>query len=155
LSLLRWIAPAIPTGSRWYPVFQRYLGYVGGRVKGFGGDPGKITPSPTGGGVSGGVSGGAGGAAGGQEGERTESFVGKVSALEFDRFGDFRGFRLDTEDGERHFRATEPEIEHLGREAWAERTLIRVIVKHHESSRPSAIELLRLPHHEAWHRHHG
>jgi hypothetical protein len=154
LSLLRWIAPAIPTGSRWYPVFQRYLGYVGGRVKGFGGDPGKITPSPTGSGVSGGVSGGAGGAAGGQEGERTESFVGKVSALEFDRFGDFRGFRLDTEDGERHFRATEPQIEHLAREAWAERTLIRVIVKHHESSRPSAIELLRLPHHDAWHRHH-
>jgi sucrose-6-phosphate hydrolase SacC (GH32 family) len=48
LSWLRWIAQSIPIESRWYPIFQRYLDQVGGRVKGFGGDPNDISPSPDG-----------------------------------------------------------------------------------------------------------
>ena len=53
LSILRWIAQAIPGHSRWYPVWQRYLTQLGGRVTGLGGDPGQILPSPTGTGVPG------------------------------------------------------------------------------------------------------
>ena len=49
LAVLRWIADAVPVGNRWYPVLRRYLGFVGGRVTGLGGDPGSIEPSPTGG----------------------------------------------------------------------------------------------------------
>jgi hypothetical protein len=48
LSVLRWIAEAIPHDSRWYPVFVRYLDKVGDRVSGLGGDPDQITPSPDG-----------------------------------------------------------------------------------------------------------
>lgn len=48
LSVLRWIAEAIPADSRWYPVFVRYLDLMGGRVTGLGGDPDQISPSPDG-----------------------------------------------------------------------------------------------------------
>jgi hypothetical protein len=48
LSVLRWIAQTIPSDNRWYPVFGRYLEQVGDRVSGFGGDPDRIPPSPTG-----------------------------------------------------------------------------------------------------------
>ena len=49
LSVLRWIAQAIPHHSRWYLVFKRYLKVIAGRVTTFGGDPWHILPSPTGG----------------------------------------------------------------------------------------------------------
>ena len=39
LSIMLWIAEAIPADSRWYPVFQRYLQEIGWRVTVFGGDP--------------------------------------------------------------------------------------------------------------------
>src|SRR5439155_8331897 len=48
LSVLRWIAEAIPSDNRWYPVFVRYLGQVGDRVTGLGGDPDQIVASPDG-----------------------------------------------------------------------------------------------------------
>ena len=148
LSVLQWIASAIPTANRWYRIFERYLTYVGGRVSGFGGDPTVITPSPGGEGVPG---------RGpkdpfGHDDERRRSFTGKVSELLFDRFGDFTGFRLDTEDGERAFSARENEIEHLAQRAWAERILIRVVVERHAPRRPEAIVLLYLPRHH--HHHH-
>jgi hypothetical protein len=142
LSVLRWIAPAIPTGNRWYRIFQRYLEHVGGRVSGFGGDPGQITPSPTGDGVP--PKGGTGSPG---EDERHVSFTGKVIELLFDRYGDFTGFRLDTEDGVRAFHAREHQIEHLAQRAWAERILVRVAVERHAPTRPERIVLLYLPGH--------
>ena len=48
LSVLRWIGEFVPDGSRWNPVFTRYLEQIAGRVSTFGGDPGQIVPSPTG-----------------------------------------------------------------------------------------------------------
>ncbi|HEX8069456.1 MAG TPA: M14 family zinc carboxypeptidase [Pyrinomonadaceae bacterium] len=48
LSVLRWIALAIPQDNRWYPVFSRYLDQVGVRVRDLGGDPDEIAPSPDG-----------------------------------------------------------------------------------------------------------
>jgi hypothetical protein len=48
LSVLRWIAQAIPPDSRWHPVFTRYVELVGSRVWTFGGDPREIRPSPFG-----------------------------------------------------------------------------------------------------------
>ena len=46
-SVMRYIALGIAQHSRWYPVFQRYLQQIAGRVIGLGGDPGKMLPSPT------------------------------------------------------------------------------------------------------------
>ena len=45
---LLFIYNAIPQKNRWHPVFRRYLDQIAGRVRGFGGDPGTIEPSPTG-----------------------------------------------------------------------------------------------------------
>ena len=42
------IQESIPTTDRWYPVFDRYVTQIGQRVEGFGGNPGSISPSPTG-----------------------------------------------------------------------------------------------------------
>jgi hypothetical protein len=48
LSVLRWIQDAIPLHSRWYPVFDRYLDQVAGRVRDMGGDPDAVKADPNG-----------------------------------------------------------------------------------------------------------
>jgi hypothetical protein len=134
LSVLLWIGEAIPHHSRWYPVFRRYLELIKGRVKSFGGDPGQILPSSTG------------------DGrrkhpcheeheyeERRLAFTGKIAGLIFDRFGDFEGFLLDTEDGEREFFSREKEIEELVERAWRERLRITVWAECHQPCRPRTI----------------
>ena len=138
LSVLRWIAESIPKHNRWYPVFRRYLERIGGRVVVFGGDPTKVPPSPTGewkrrhrpheGPV--------------HEGRR--AFTGKIAGLIFDRFGDFEGFLLDTEDGDRNFFSREREIEALTERAWRERVRITVLTERDEPHRPLTI-IVRQP----------
>jgi hypothetical protein len=49
LAWLKWRVSVTPPGSRWRPILSRYLDQVSGRVSGFGGNPGAIQPSPTGG----------------------------------------------------------------------------------------------------------
>ncbi len=133
LSVLRWIAEFIPHHSRWFPVFHRYLTKIAGRVIAFGGDPTQILPSPTG--------------EGRRkhrrheehEGEERRGFTGKIAGLILDRFGDFEGFLLDTEDGERKFFTREKEIEELAERAWRERLRITVWAERDEPHRPSSI----------------
>jgi hypothetical protein len=48
LSVLKWVAQAIPVDNRWYPIFSRYLDQVGVRVESLGGDPDSIVGSPDG-----------------------------------------------------------------------------------------------------------
>lgn len=48
LSWLKWRISVTPHAHRWYPVLLRYAELVAGRVRGFGGDPAKIRPSPSG-----------------------------------------------------------------------------------------------------------
>jgi hypothetical protein len=131
LSVLRWIAQRMPIHDRWYLVFQRYLEQIAGRVKALGGDPTEILPSPTG------------------EGRRKHrcheereeriAFTGKIAGLIFDRFGDFEGFLLDTEDGERKFFSREKEVEELAERAWRERLRITVWAECDEPHRPLTI----------------
>jgi hypothetical protein len=137
LSVLKWIAESIPPTNRWYPVFQRYLGQIGGRVKVFGGDPTKILPSPT-----------------GQVGhkhhhrhherEKRMAFTGKIAGLIFDRFGDFDGFLLDTEECEREFFSREKDIEKLAERAWRERLRVTVWTECDSPHRPLSI-IVRQP----------
>jgi hypothetical protein len=116
---LRRVIGTIPLENRWYPVIQRYLSQVAGRVKAFGGE--------------------------GDGREERTRFEGKVAGICFDRFGDFKGFWLDTEDGKRSFRSREKAVEELVREAWAERIAIIVIVEREDSHEPLSIVLLRPP----------
>jgi hypothetical protein len=141
LSVLLWIGEAIPHNSRWSLVFQRYLEGIKGRVRDFGGDPGTIGPSPSGDGK-------------GQppphkppEGEERRAYTGKISALIFDRFGDFEGFILDTEDGERErkFFSRERDMAELAERVWRERLRLTVWVDKDEPHQPRTIIIHQPP----------
>jgi hypothetical protein len=49
LSVLRYIQRTLPTSSRWYSIFSRYLDQIAARVSALGGDPNAVKPSPDGG----------------------------------------------------------------------------------------------------------
>jgi hypothetical protein len=128
LAWLRWMELKMPKTRSWYPVLLRYIDQIAGRVRGFGGDPDTIAPSPIG-------TVGHPHPGGGHGGEREQQIwlTGKIAALIFDRFGDFEGFLLDTEDGERKVFSREPDMKRLAERAWAERLRITVVV---EEERP-------------------
>ena len=63
----------------------------------------------------------------------------------FDRFGDFEGFVLDTEDGLRDFSSREREVEMLVSRAWRQRIAILVVTERHSEHEPRSIVLLRTP----------
>ena len=48
-SVLRYVQETIPVGNRWFSIFQRYLGQIAARIRGLGGDPNAVKPSPDGG----------------------------------------------------------------------------------------------------------
>jgi len=48
-SVLRYIQESIPAGNRWFSIFQRYLNQIAARIRGLGGDPNAVKPSPDGG----------------------------------------------------------------------------------------------------------
>ena len=140
LAWLKWRLQVAPTTSRWYPVLQRYLSLIEGRVSGFGGNPGNIPPSPV------------GDVPGRQphppghpvHGDRRREFTGKVIGVGYNRFGDFDGFTLLTLDGHEHwFRGRESEMAELIESAWRERTLISVFVEPHETDWPASVVLRR------------
>jgi len=128
LSALRWIGQSIPSQSRWYPVFQRYLQTIANRVTAFGGDPAQISPSPTGDGTS-----------KPPRPRRHIEYTGKVAGLIFDHFGDFEGFLLETGHGEHEFFSREREIRELVERAWRERLRITVWVERDERRTPASI----------------
>jgi len=49
LSVMRYVQQALPASSRWYGIFVRYVDQIAARVRGFGGDPDQVQPSPDGG----------------------------------------------------------------------------------------------------------
>jgi hypothetical protein len=126
--------------NRWYPVLQRYISYISGRVSGLGGNPITVLPSPYGAPPIGPVGGGGGGGGGhhgphpphphppGSHHNHHEEHTGKVEGLIYDHFGDFDGFVLSTEHGhERRFRTRAAKIEKLVRLVWQEQTLVTVL----------------------------
>ena len=132
LAILKARLEGWPTASPWYPVLLRYVELIAGRLQGVGGDPAGIPPS---------LGGYRPGRLVCEPGERREAFTGKVASLVYDRFGDFCGFVLDTEDGAHHFAAREPEIERVVSRAWAERILTSVFVEKHAPHCPEEIVL--------------
>lgn len=147
LSVLLWILQSIPQENRWFLVFHRYVQQTADRVKAFGGDPRRIKPSPSGDGIEPGQpddndqdedEGEEG------QGEKRIALTGKVMGLTYDRFGDFEGFILDTEDGARTFISRETRIEELVQRAWTARTTVTVLAEHHDPHHPASI-ILRVP----------
>jgi len=128
LSVLRWIGGAIPVHNRWYPVFRRYLQQTAGRVSAFGGDPDTVAPSSTGDGGRG-------------RREQLLAFTGKIAGLRFDRYGDFEGFILDTEDGPHRFHSREPHVRDLAERAWRERLRLTVHAERQRPEHPSSVTI--------------
>lgn len=130
LAILKWRLENMAASNRWYPVLERLIRIIAGRVQSLGGNPSQIPPSLTGyhpAPVHG-------------AGAPHEEFTGKVIAIIYDRFGDFEGFRLLTEKGhEVSFRGREHEVESLVYRAWEERILITVRVHEHDRHWPAAI----------------
>ena len=122
--------------SPWHPVLLRYVDLIAARLQGIGGDPGAIPPS---------LGGYRAGRPVCEPAERREAFTGKVVSIAYDRFGDFCGFVLDTEDGPRRFAAREPGIERVVNRAWIERILTSVFVEKHAPHRPEEIVLHSAP----------
>jgi hypothetical protein len=128
LATLRALAIDMPTSKRWYPVLQRYVEYVIGRVEGFGGDPTKIRPSPVGWvpGLP-----------------KRDEFVGWIEALIFDHAGEFEGFVLETETGHRHeFFSRERGIREVAEHAQDRHRRVRVIAEEHHPDRIRRIMIL-------------
>ncbi len=144
LSIFRWIGEAMPKQRRWYPVFQRYLQLIAEKVSALGVDPTTIPPLPTGL-VSKPSQPQPHPGAGDRHHHGGVGCTGKVDGLIFDRFGDFDGFLLDTEGGERKFYSRQAEIKDLVKHAWRERLRITVWTEHHEPHRPVSIVVRQPP----------
>jgi hypothetical protein len=125
---LRRVIAAIPHENRWYPVIQRYLRQVNGKVTGLGGGEGEGGPAP-----------------GRERREEHRRFEGKIVGICYDRFGDFEGFWLRTEEGLRQFSTRERGMESVAHEAWRERIAVMVITEEHQPHEPVSIVFLRAP----------
>lgn len=141
LSLLRWIQGAVRQDSRWFLVFNQYVDQIAGRVADLGGDPDRVHADPNGDwnhkihprghGVH-------------DDDDRREQrvrFTGKIASLEYDRYGDYQAFLLDTEDGPRRFEGREHEWELLVRRAWRDRVTVTLEAERHDPDRPLRISL--------------
>ncbi len=148
LSLMKWRLSNMSPANRWVPVLKRYIGFIEGRLQGIGVDPNSIKPSPYG------ASGppkriGSGGSHRGDDGcghDHDHEATGKVNGVIYDRFGDFEGFCLLSEEGcERRYWSREHEIEELIRYAWVARVVITVFSWVHEQEVPIKIILRHAP----------
>lgn len=152
LSFFRWIQETIPATSRWYPVFQRYIAQLAGRVNALGGNASTIPPTETGlwpglPGFGKGTGTGHGTGKGpGHEPHDCSSWTGKVHGIVYDHFGDFQAFVLETFEGERRrFDSIEPSVLKLAHRAWAYRILITVLAHHDRPERPLEVTLHGAP----------
>jgi hypothetical protein len=131
LSIMKWVSQAIPGTSRWFPIMQRYLGQIAGRVIDMGGNPAQIPATGTG--IWKKL----------PQPRPERRLVGKIERLIYDRFGDFEAFTLETMSGEiRRFESREPHVAELARRAWQERWRVLVEVERHHEHRPISISLL-------------
>jgi hypothetical protein len=114
LAVLKWRQEHMSPAYRWYPVLQRFVAYVSGRVQGFGGDPASIKPSLQG--------------VPAKTKRPPKALVeGKVCEVVYDCFGDFRGFVLQQCCSERRFfECCEEAIGELALRACKERLKVTV-----------------------------
>lgn len=135
LAILKWRLQTTPPSNRWYPVLRRYVQEVAGRVQAFGGNPAAIPPSPKGAPHKPIPKG------------RGEGLTGKIVALNFDEFGDFTGFCLQTEHFEHEFFTREKFVLELADRAWRERLRVTVVPKPHHRQHVRSIVFREPPAH--------
>jgi Pro-kumamolisin, activation domain len=143
LSVMRWIQESIPATSRWYPVFQRYLGQLAERVSALGGNPNTIPPTQNGLWPGLGAHPRPGGAAPPALPLGDATVIGKIESIIYDHFGDFEAFRLITATGQLHrFESREQAVLRIVQRAWEERIAVAVTFHPHQPEHPLEISLL-------------
>lgn len=135
LAILKHIALSIPESNRWYPIFERYLEELGGRIRAFGGDPDTVDSSPFGTGTV--------PVPNGDEHDRAV-FTGKVSRLLYDCYGEFEGFELRDCEESNHYIACDRGIEKVALTACREDLRLRVVYDP-ATQRPKHLCLLCCP----------
>jgi hypothetical protein len=119
LAVLKWRQQHMSPAYRWFPVLERYINYVSGRVDGFGGNATSVEPSLTPIFIRPGKP------------EFTE-FRGKVREVVYDCFGDLKGFVLNECCGEhRFFESHERSLGNLVLKACHEGLRVTVYAKPH------------------------
>jgi hypothetical protein len=130
LAVFRHIALKLAKTNKWYPVFERYLGHIADRVRGLGGNPDDVAPSPTGNPRTSKV----------PPGERKQ-FTGKVSSILYDCHGDFEGFILNSCEEQKVFKSCERAFEEVVRRACSDRAKITVYVDGSKENRLLQLEV--------------
>ena len=129
LAFFRWILTTLSKDSRWHPVIERYVSEIALRVNGLGGDANAIVASSIGALPGDPLRPGkwTGSDPGTHSPDHHES-CGKIEELIFDRFGDFEGFRLETETGSRiAFHCRERDLAEVVKWAWQARLRVTVV----------------------------
>ena len=132
LAIMKWRLLQTSPSNRWYPVLQRFVSYIAGRVDGLGGNSGLIQPSPWGLPPS----------KAKPSSAVIEEFTGKVREVIFDRFGDFEGFVLETFSRDHHFIAHEKNIGELVLRACKERLALSVFEEHGAGHKRKVLRLI-------------
>lgn len=135
-AIFKWRLSLTPLSNRWYPVLQRYISFAEGRITVQPSPYGPRRPAflPIGGGHD-----------HHHHHHKHSGHTCKIEGLIYDRFGDFDGFILGTEDGHEHRFSRKAKIEELVRFAWRDQIVITVLGEQHDSERPVEIVLPRWP----------
>ena len=121
LAIMKWRLQQMLPSNRWYPVLERYIGYIAGRIDGLGGNSVGILPSPD-------------GVPPKMRVHSVEhSTTGKVCEVLYDCFGDFEGFVLSDCHDSNTFKTRRRGIEEIVLRACREGLLLTVFTtdKHH------------------------
>src|SRR5215471_14431656 len=117
LAIMKWRLQQTAPGNRWYPVLKRYIGFIADRVKGLGGDPDAIPPSPDGAPVR--VP---------KPCEDVVEYTGRVEEIIFDCYGDLEGFVLADCCSVHSFKTREKEIGEILLRACKDRLTVSVFI---------------------------
>jgi hypothetical protein len=124
LAIMKWRLQQTAPSNRWYPVLQRYVGYIADRVKGLGGDPDSIPASPTGAPIR--VL---------NPCEDVVEYTGKVVEVIFDCFGDFEGFVLSDCCAAHSFKTRERQIGEIVLRACRDRLPVSVFAPRNDRAK--------------------
>jgi hypothetical protein len=115
LAVLRYIALAIPSGDRWYPIFSRYIKQLAGQVDALGYDSNLVTASADDPGMHDGT-----------DHQKEHDYTGKVHRIHYNCFGSFTGFVLASCKGDICFETCERGIEKIVLDACKNNSTLKV-----------------------------
>jgi hypothetical protein len=129
LAIMKWRLLQMAPTNRWYKIIHRYIDYLSARVKGLGGDPNAIPPSPDGAPIK-------------DVGtDDVVAYTGKVIKVIYDCYGDLEGFVLGDCCTPMTFKSRERAIGNIVIRACKERFLVTVYVKRSDPKCISRIEI--------------